>query len=307
MEAVLPLVTPLISSKKENKPSHENFLRMDKEKKAIRETLARTQHDTALEALNSGDPARALEGVTNANAYLQGLVWTGLSEADLPLIKALFSTPVDPRHNTMNALKETPLPVVYSVGEILLDELIEIGDGPMDADRRTRFGAILRFVGGRPEGFVAQNLDRIDALVATKRGRSLGDGLTKLRGELGPEQAPAILAYLDARTADGERMEGLRVALAGLCHMGAAGIPFLDQLAERKPSLISWDSTADTLMFMGLDDDSILEHPLFSRDTSKEFRAKLSAHLKRKRPKVEQDMEHAKSDPRRSIARGKCR
>lgn len=156
-----------------------------------------------------------------------------------------------------------PPEVVGAVVDAALDRLVAVGDGPVKGAGARALANILRRAENQPADEVAPRLARLDRLVATRLGREHGAPLVASRGILGPDQATALLNFLDARIADGEAEEGFQTALHGFCLVGPEGVPFLADLAQREQRLArsvfssNLGSAMREMVLMGIDDAAI--------------------------------------------------
>jgi len=270
--------------------------------KEVRQRLIQTRHDAALAALTSGDPERLAEGTAAAQRYFGVKSRRGLTDDDLPLLEALLTAPVDPGRDVFPALRHSSPAIKHLAVNTVIDQIIATGDAPFPSNNsaiRKRERSAKWLSGYLEIDRLAQDLDRIDRLVQTRRGRWFAGEIMHLRGALGPGQAPALLRFLDARRADGEREKGYETIYKGLCLMGPDGVPFLDDVKKREVASKSANSIRASkfvryLVPMELDDDAIGQHFRVGELKTEKERSRVAAALEKARGLFESRMSRLK-------------
>jgi len=263
LEAALPgdITLPSFEAVRELSRKQQEALR--KHERDIRKTLDRARYAAALTALRSDDAAEVAKGFKITNAYLSRFYTTGVSVSEIPLLLASVSTLRIPYFLDDHILPNSPPEVTMAVVDAVLDRLVEIGEAPLDKSTKSALRRILHQAKVRSQFDIRPRLERLDQLASTPRGRELVGGLIAMRGLLGPDQAPALLDYLDVQIADGKAGDGLDTAYRGLCLMGPEGVQFLGDFTQRDVQLgtTKHNSTVYDLSYnltlMGLDDEKI--------------------------------------------------
>lgn len=258
--------------------------------------IAHARSSAALAALQSDDPKEIAKGRTIASNYMSLIARQGFAEADLPLIRVLISMPDIPLILSQVTLPNSSEAVRGAAIDNVLDLLVAADNLPKaDHDWRA-LRSILQLAVVKPGYDLSARLTQLDQITQTREGREITGGMTAMRGLLGPDQATAVFAFLDARIADGEPFDGFRVALRGLCMMGPEGAQFLDALDRRESlqdtPIFGWGDYAvmRNLVRMGVDDDTIGAFLHF--DSLLQAQARDAAHdaLKRARASAEQTL-----------------